>query len=254
MKIIIIEDEKISANYLAALIKESEPNAEIVTTISSVKTGIEYFQDNPAPDLIFSDIQLGDGLSFEIFREVNVLTPIIFCTAYDDYAINAFETNSIAYIVKPFTLGSIKDAFKKYKDLQKMLLPNDAQYRAIMGILQKNENQVSSSVLVYIKDKIKPVKLDDIAMFYIENGITYLTTFDNQNYTTNKTLEVLEQTIGTNFFRVNRQFIINRKSIIEAAQYFGRRISLHLKVPYKEKIIVSKGNVAKFLNWLEYSE
>jgi len=254
MKVIIIEDEKISADYLAALIKASEPNVEILTTIPSVKKGIEYFQENPTPDLIFSDIQLGDGLSFEIFREVNVLTPIIFCTAYDDYAINAFETNSIAYIVKPFTIDTIRDAIKKYKDLQKMLLHSDAQYRAIMGILQKNEHQVSSSILVYIKDKIKPVKLDDIAMFYIEDGITYLTTFDKQNYTTNKTLDVLEQTIGTNFFRVNRQFIINRKSIIEAAQYFGRRISLHLEVPYKEKIIVSKGNVSKFLNWLEYSE
>lgn len=254
MKIIIIEDEKISADYLAVLIKESEPNAEIITTINSVKTGIEYFQNNSAPDLIFSDIQLGDGLSFEIFKEVNVLTPIIFCTAYDDYAINAFETNSIAYIVKPFTKDTIKDAIRKYKDLQKMLLHSDSQYNAILSILQRNENQVSSSILVYIKDKIKPVKLEDIAMFYLENGITYLTTFDKQNYTTNKTLEVLEQTIGANFFRVNRQFIVNRKSIIEAAQYFGRRVSLHLKVPYKEKIIVSKGNVSKFLNWLEYSE
>jgi len=254
MKIIIIEDEKISADYLAALIKQSEPNAEIVTIIQSVQTGIEYFQENPAPDLIFSDIQLGDGLSFEIFREVNVLAPIIFCTAYDDYAINAFETNSIAYIVKPFRIDAINDAFKKYENIQKMLLHNDAQYRAIMGILQKNEDQVSSSILVYIKDKIKPVKLEDVAMFYIENGITYLTTFDKHNYTTNKTLEVLEQTIGTNFFRVNRQFIINRKSIIEAAQHYGRRISLHLEVPYKEKIIVSKGNVSKFLNWLEHSE
>ncbi|WP_167618163.1 LytR/AlgR family response regulator transcription factor [Maribellus sediminis] len=254
MKIIIIEDEKFAADYLAALITKVVPDAEIVATIYSVKTGIEYFQDNPVPDLIFSDIQLGDGLSFEIFREVNVLTPIIFCTAYDDYAINAFETNSIAYIVKPFTIDAIQEAIKKYKNLQKMLLHSDSQYNAILSILQRNENQVSSSILVYIKDKIKPVKLEDIAMFYLENGITYLTTFDKQNYTTNKTLEVLEQTIGSNFFRVNRQFIINRKSIIEAAQYFGRRISLHLKVPYKEKIIVSKGNVSKFLNWLEYSE
>lgn len=254
MKVVIIEDEKISADYLAVLIKESEPNVEITTTIPSVKKGIEYFQENPAPDLIFSDIQLGDGLSFEIFREVNILTPIIFCTAYDDYAINAFETNSIAYIVKPFTLEMIRDAINKYKGLQKMLLYSDTQYRAIMDILQKNEDQVSSSILVYIKDKIKPVKLEDIAMFYIENGITYLTTFDMQNYTTNKTLEVLEQSIGKNFFRVNRQFIINRKAIIEAAQYFGRRISLHLEVPYKEKIVVSKGNVSKFLNWLEYTK
>ncbi len=254
MKIIVIEDEKIAADYLVALIMKVDPNAEIVSIINSVKTGIKYFQENPIPDLIFSDIQLGDGLSFEIFRSVNVLTPIIFCTAYDDYAINAFETNGIAYIVKPLTQEAIRDAINKYKNLQKMLLHNDAQYNAILGILQKNENQVSSSILVYFKDKIKPIRLDDIAMFYIENGITYLTTFDEQNYTTNKTLEVLEQTVGLNFFRINRQFLINRKSIIEAAQYFGRRVSLRLEVPYKEKIIVSKGNVSKFLDWLEYSK
>ncbi len=254
MKVIIIEDEKIAADYLATLIKKTEPDVEIVITIESVKIGIEYFQNNPAPDLIFSDIQLGDGLSFEIFRTHNIITPIIFCTAYDEYAINAFEANSIAYLVKPFTIDAIGEAFEKYYRLQKLLVHNSDKYQAILDILQKNDQQVSSSILVYYKDKIKPVRIENIAMFYLENGITYITTFDKQNYTINKTLDVLEPTIGSNFFRVNRQFIINRNAIIEASQYFGRRVSLTLDVYYKEKIIVSRGNVSKFFKWLEFSK
>ena len=253
MKIVIIEDEELTANDLAETILKVDKNVQIMAMLNSVKESISYFQDNPHPDLIFCDIQLGDGLSFEIFKECSITVPVIFCTAFDEYALRAFKANGIDYILKPFTKKTIEDSLNKFKELKNSFVNNLTHFETILEIFESRRNQKQVSVLVYQKDNIIPVKVADIAIFYIEYEVTHLITFDQKQYTINKTLEDLEKITGRDFYRANRQFFINRKAIKDASQYFARKLSVSLIVPFKEKIIVSKEKSKDFLNWLSGS-
>ena len=251
MKIIIIEDEERSASDLVDTIYQIEPDAQILAVLQSVKAAVEYFSKSAdVSDLIFCDIQLGDGLSFEIFSKIDIKSPVIFCTAFDEYALQAFRTNSIDYILKPFSKKSISEALSKYKFLQTSFLKSNFNYDGILNLFRDANNPKQGSVLVYYKDKIFPVKFDDIALFYIETEITYLVTFDNNKHTINKTLEELEKLTPGCFHRVNRQHLLNSKAIKEVSQYFARKLSITLKIPYSQKIIISKEKSAEFLNWL----
>lgn len=254
MKIVIIEDEELTAADLAETILTVEPDAQIISIIKSVSEAIEFFKNTAnIPDLVFSDIQLGDGLSFEIFKSIKSSFPVIFCTAYDEYALNAFRTNGIDYILKPFSEKTISHAFAKYRVLKKTFSKNDLQFDNILKLFEIQKNQKQGSVLVYYKDKIFPVKLDNIAIFYVENETTYLLTFDHAKHHINKTLEELEKITSTSFYRVNRQNLVNRKAIREASQYFARKLSISLTIPFTEKILVSKEKITEFLNWLSAS-
>ncbi len=250
MNIVIIEDEQLTADDLAETIQKADAKAQIIAILRSVREAILWFQNNEKPDLIFSDIQLGDGLSFEIFKSVSSTVPIIFCTAYDEYALNAFKVNGIDYILKPFTLTTINEALTKYNELKNNFSRKILQYEHILELFENKKTQQKGSVLVYQKDKIVPVKTNDIALFYIETEITWFITFDQKNYSINKTLEELEKITGDGFYRVNRQFLINRKAVREASQYFARKLSIHLTIPFKETIIVPKVKVTDFLSWL----
>lgn len=251
MKIVIIEDETITANELAATIKMLEPDTIIEAILDSVQTAIAYFQENEEPDLIFSDVQLGDGLSFEVFKVCKISAPVIFCTAYDEYALNAFKTNSIDYILKPSTSKTIANSLAKYRNLRKTFSGGEQQYQTILDALMYRETTKAASILVLYKDKILPVWIEDIAVFYIENEVTHLQTFNLKIYTINKNLEELEKISGKRFFRINRQCLINRKAIAEASHHFSQKLSVTVSVPYKEKILVSKEKAPQFLNWLE---
>lgn len=248
---VIIEDEKLTAYDLAETITTLEPASEITTILYSVKEAISFFLKNPAPDLIFSDIQLGDGLSFEVFKSVPVSAPIIFCTAYDEYALNAFKTNGIDYILKPFTSQTIADALKKYRTLSQTFSVNVLQYDAILTALKDREASKPVSVLVHYKDKILPIRLDEIALFYIENEVTHLLTIDKKVYSIDRNLEKLVQITGDSFFRVNRQCLLNRKAVVDASQYFTRKLTVNIVVPFKYPIRVSKEKIPQFLKWLE---
>ncbi|MFH0866151.1 MAG: LytTR family DNA-binding domain-containing protein, partial [Bacteroidota bacterium] len=250
MKIAIIEDEQLTAEDLAETILKAEPSARITCSLRSVKEAILYFQKNETPDLVFCDIQLGDGLSFEIFKTLSISTPVIFCTAYDEYALKAFKANGIDYILKPFTKKIIADALTRYKELKNNFSSAATSYETILELFENRKNQQPASVLVYIKDKILPVKLNDIALFYIDNEITRIITFDQKNYSINKTLEELEKQTGSDFYRANRQYLINRKAITDASQYFARKLAVNLSIPFNERITVSKEKVTDFLHWL----
>jgi two-component system, LytTR family, response regulator LytT len=250
MKVVIIEDEKLTASDLAETILMVEPAVQIVAVLNSVKEALAYFKkSNLVPDLLFSDIQLGDGLSFEIFNKIDCSFPVIFCTAYDEYALNAFKTNGIDYILKPFSEKTIFDAFEKYKTLKNSFSRPELNYDTIWELFKKPATK-SGSVLVYHKDKIIPVKFDEIALFYIETEITFLITFDNTKYVVNKTLEELERLVSDQFYRANRQFLINRNAIKDASPYFSRKLSVSLTVPFGEKIFISKEKSGDFLDWL----
>lgn len=249
MKIVIIEDERLSAEDLAESILSAIPSTNITATLQSVKEAIGYFKENPAPDLIFSDIQLGDGLSFEIFKSLHITTPVIFCTAYDEYALNAFKANGIDYIVKPYTQKNINDALAKFQELKKSFSPN-LQYDTILELFENSKNNRQTSVLVHYKDKILPIRIEDVAIFYIENEITHLRTFDNKVYSINENLGDLEKNTGPQFYRVDRQHLINRKAVKDVSQYFSRKLNINFNVPFSEIVSIRKAKVTEFLQWL----
>jgi DNA-binding LytR/AlgR family response regulator len=251
MRIVIIEDEELTANDLSETIRKVEPNAQIAAVLKSVREAVEFFRNTERPpDLIFSDIQLGDGLSFEIFKQVSCTAPVIFCTAYDEYALEAFKTNSINYLLKPFSQKSVSDALERYKALQNSFMRSGMNYETITGLFGNDKNRRPESLLVYHRDKIFPVKLDQIAVFYIENEITCMLSLASAVHPVNKTLEELEQITTGQFYRANRQILVNRKAIREVSQYFGRKLSVSLVIPFSHKIIVSKEKSTDFLKWL----
>jgi len=251
MTIVIIEDEELTACDLSETILKVDPEAQIIAILKSVSEAVAFFNENEdSPDLIFSDIQLGDGLSFEIFSRINCTAPVIFCTAYDEYALEAFKTNSINYLLKPFSQKSVSDALDKYKALQNSFLKSKLNYETIFELFSNDKGRKPGSLLVYHKDKIFPVKLDQIAVFYIENEMTCLLTLSSTVHPVNKTLEELEKLTTSEFYRANRQILVNRKAIKEVSQYFARKLSVSLVIPFAQKIIVSKEKSTDFLKWL----
>lgn len=251
MNIVIIEDERLLAAELAQSVCELEPGAVISAQLHSVRESIAYLKSNDLPDLVFSDVQLGDGLSFEIFVAANIPVPIIFCTAYDEYALDAFRVSGIDYILKPFTQSTLKAALQKYKNLKRRFTSDaNVEYEKLMSALSNQSAKPASSILVYYKDKIIPILLDEIAFFYVKNEETHLQTFSGKTYYPNKKLEELEARAGNSFFRANRQFLVNRKAIIDVSSFFSRKLSLNLNVPFPERITVSKEKAPAFLDWL----
>jgi len=250
MKIVIIEDESLTAKDLAATILELQPGTEIAAMLSTVKDAIRYFQQEERPDLVFSDIQLEDGLSFDIFTQVPVQAPVIFCTAYDEYALQAFKANGIDYILKPFTNNMVATALHKYEFLKEQLVMKTDPFASIKALLSNRKTTEQGAVLVYYKDRILPVATNDIAVFYTKNSVVHLTTFDGRTYTVNKNMEELEKATEPLFFRVNRQFLVHRKAVVDASSYLSRKLSVTLSVPVPEVVTVSKEKMPQFLQWL----
>ena len=250
MQIVIIEDEKLTADDLAGTILSVCPEARILASLRSVKEALAWFSTHSAPDLIFSDIQLGDGISFEIFRSVSQSMPVIFCTAYDEYALNAFKVNGIDYVLKPFTKSTIAAAIEKYMQLSDAFASRALSYKDLLPQFENRQVSGLGSVLVYQKEKILPVKISDFALFYIENEITHLITADQKTFTVSKTLEDLEKMTGPGFYRANRQYLVNRTAVKDASHYFARKLSLNLHIPFAETITISKEKTTEFLSWL----
>src|SRR5690606_14744986 len=217
MNIVIIEDERLTAEDLNDIIHEVTEDCRVVKILPSVKEAVAYLSNNPAPDLIFSDIQLGDGLSFEIFEKIGGDTPVIFCTAYDEYALSAFNANGIHYILKPFNEKSIKEAIDKFR---RLTANNEAGTQSISKVLaafQQENRETKGSILVYQQDKVIPIKLQDVTLFYIKNEVTHLCTFDHKLYYINKSLDEIQQSLAHDFYRANRQFILNRNVVKEVS-------------------------------------
>lgn len=250
MRIIIIEDEKLTAEDLADVILQVAPDAQIVASLRSVKQSLEYLGTHPLPDLLFCDIQLGDGLSFEIFKRMSINVPVIFCTAYDEYAMQAFKSKGIEYVLKPFTKEAIRAAVNKYKELSAAFSGKSNTDEIQKLIAELVQPPKSTSILVNYKEKIIPIKMDDIALFYIQNHATHLYTLGGKSYFLNKTLDQIEQTAGRQFFRANRQFLVNRSAVKDAAHHLSRKFSISLTIPFEGPITVSKEKLQEFMDWL----
>ncbi|HWB93080.1 MAG TPA: LytTR family DNA-binding domain-containing protein [Puia sp.] len=243
MKIIIIEDELLTARDLEACIRAAEPEAEVVAVLGSVSEAASFFKEHALPDLIFSDIQLGDGLSFSIFTGFEQPVPVIFTTAYDEYALEAFKVAGIDYILKPFSTKNIAAALARYKAFRRAPAPGE-----LSALFAQSGGK--RSILVYHKEKIVPVNVADIALCYLRDDAVLLLTFAKQQYSVNKRLEEIEQIVGPGFYRVNRQALVNREAVRDVSQDMVRRLDVNLLVPFDEKITVARAKVTHFLEWL----
>ena len=251
MKIVIIEDEPIVADDLEKNFRMLLPQPLEIDKIASVMEGIEYFSKGLLPDLIFSDIQLGDGLSFEIFIACKLSVPVIFCTAYDEYALDAFKANGIDYVLKPFSKTTLSSALQKYHRLKQLFSAEQTpQMAALVRLMSNSVLQRASSILVYHQDKIIPVNVDEIALFYLANEILHLLTFSGKTYYPNGSLDEMERVSGNSFFRANRQFLVSRRAINDVSSFFTRKLSVNLKMHFEERIYVSKVKAPIFLKWL----
>lgn len=253
MNILIIEDEIKTAKSLAQIITSIRTDAKIVATIQSVERAVSFLTENPQPDLIFMDIQLSDGLCFEIFESVKVIPPIIFCTAYDNYAIEAFKANGIDYLLKPFKKEHIESALDKLSNLRSYFSTEKPLVPDLEMLLKRlGEPDGKKSFLVFKQNKYLTVKTENIAFFYIHNETTSIMTFDHHEYSISQPLEEVQGIVpASQFYRLNRQYLVNFDAIKEVEHYFSRKLFVKLTIPSPDKLLIGKEKVSSFLNWLE---
>ena len=253
--VLIIEDEMKTAKALKQSIEDSKLDVDVLRIVQSVKGALKWFETNEAPDLIFSDIQLADGLSFEIYKQIEIFSPIIFCTAFDEYAIDAFKANGIDYLLKPIDeekLNQSLEKFQKMKNIFGKTTSNESDRSKLESILEKFVSNYKKTILVHFQGKMIPLKMADIAYIQYELGNVYVVTFENKKYTINQTLDEFENMLNPiDFFRANRQFIIQREAVSNLENYFSRRMILKLTIPTSEVIIISKTKSPQVLKWLE---
>lgn len=251
MNLIIIEDEKPSARRLQRLLESLNLKTDVL--LHSVEESIHWFRDNPHPDLIFLDIQLSDGLSFEIFEAVAIKSAIIFTTAYDEYALKAFKLNSIDYLLKPIDEDELAAAVEKFKSQsaqpQDMTLDfNDIKKLLVNPIDRAYKKRFS----VKVGQHIKLIQVEDIECVYSENKGTYIHTTDGRNYLLDHTLDFLENELEPeNFFRINRKFFVNINAIKDMVSYTNSRLQIKLNSYNDQDVIVARERVKDFKLWLE---
>lgn len=254
MNIVIIEDEVQTAWDLQNSIQALQPDYKVIAVIDSVETGIEWFNNNQQPDIIFSDIQLGDGLAFEILQQVQLTCPVIFCTAYDEYALRAFQNNGIDYLLKPVKEELLKKSFNKInflKTLSKNVYDNSLLNKLIKEITE-NSQAYKSTFLVSYREKMIPVSIGDIIFFRIVNDTVELSTNSNQQYRLSYSLDYIESIVDPKlFYRANRQYLLAYKAIKEVENYFDRKLLIRLAQLNAEPVIVSKAKSSDLLKWLE---
>ncbi len=254
MKVLIIEDEYPAAERLEKLLQKVETHIEIVHTLDSVSGALQWFEQNPPPDLILSDIQLSDGLSFEIYDKTVVKSPIIFTTSYDEYAIRAFKVKSIDYLLKPIKFDELEQAIRKYQNLVNEFSPSDNSLKIeqLLDSLQFSGQQFKKRFLVKSGEQLIPIPDNEVAYFYTAMELVYLFHKNGKKYVVDYTLEQLEKLVDpTSFYRINRQFILNLAAIHKIHTYFNSRLKLEILPTHHEEVIVSKSKVKDFKKWVE---
>ncbi|MFT3738753.1 MAG: LytTR family DNA-binding domain-containing protein [Breznakibacter sp.] len=250
LKIVIIEDEKRTALDLANTLKMVDSDIEITAMLRSVKEALGFFREDKEFDLIFSDIQLSDGLSFEIFRKIKITVPVIFCTAYEQYMLDAFNANGIDYLLKPFNKISVAKAVDKFMTLKLNFTSAENGLDRLMQKIDRRINLRTPTILIYQGEKIIPLDTQKIALFFLDADYVFAFAFESQKYIVTQSLEELETICGLSFFRVNRQYLVNRKAIKDVSRYLNRKILINLSVNYPEQILVSKVKAPLLLEWL----
>jgi len=250
MKAVIVEDEIVAAQNLQRIIGQVADDIEIIALLQSIEESVEWFSLNQAPDLIFMDIHLSDGSSFSIFDKVDITCPVIFTTAYDEYALKAFEVNSVDYLLKPINIKNFERAITKFRSLSQSQTDSTDSLANLLASFKQTKGIYKSNFLIPLKDKLIPLAVDKIACFYTENKMVKIITKDNQTYHMDTSLEDLTNQLDpTQFFRANRQYIISHNAIEDISIWFGSKLSINMTVTVPERIIVSKARVSEFKVW-----
>ena len=249
-RVIIVEDETAAVVNLRSMLATVAGDIDVVAVLESVEESVEYFSGSPEADIVFMDIHLADGDSFRIFKSVEIDIPIIFTTAYNEYALEAFKVNSIDYLLKPYKEEELRRALDKLHRLTATERDESRHNREQM--VSQVQRTSMPTMLVRYKDKIVPVNMDEVAFFYTYAERVTLTTLKGESYPVDKSLEALQQQLSDGkFFRANRQFIISRSAVKDIAVWFGNRLALNLVIETPERIIISKARVPEFKQWLQ---
>ncbi len=249
MNCLIIEDEKAAAGRLSGLIRNYDPSIAVTAIIQSVAKSIEWLNNHPAPDVIFMDIQLSDGLSFEIFEQTIVKTPVIFTTAYDEYALKAFKVNSIDYLLKPIDQDELNCAIHKFKENN---TPKEIPAQVFDSILHSLTKKYKNKFVLKVGEHIKVFTLDDVQCFYSMEKYTFLQNNAGHDYAVNYTLDQLDDLLDPErFFRINRKFIVSSSAISDIISYSNSRLRIKLHANVSDDLIVSREKVQDFKKWLE---
>lgn len=253
MKVVIIEDELLASRELKRMLERIDDDIEVIANIQSVQAGVEWFTNNQPPDIAFSDIQLSDGLSFELFQKVSIDCPIIFTTAYDHYAIQAFKLNSIDYLMKPFDDEDVSNALEKFRKLEVKSQGNPINKELLDKLISQHGAQAfKGSFVVTIGDQYRKIKVEDIACFRADGNTVYLIQHNKKRVIVDYTLEELEKLLDPSvFFRINRQVLIHEDAISHIHKYFNSRLKLETEPCMDEDILVSRSRVKDFLRWLD---
>ncbi|WP_080902590.1 LytTR family DNA-binding domain-containing protein [Parabacteroides sp. Marseille-P3160] len=250
MKAVIIEDETAAVRNLKAILKDVAPEIDIVATLDSIRQSVSWFSSHPMPDLLFMDIHLADGESFHIFQEIEINVPVIFTTAYDEYALKAFQVNSIDYLLKPIKSDDVALALNKFNRISQ----SDREQYISRVLKTLAAPPALRTLLIPYKDKIIPVSCDSIAFFYSKNEKVSVYTLNGMVYSVDKSLNGLAELLDPEqFYRANRQFIIARHAIRELTVWSGNRLSVALGIPTEEYVLISKERVSEFKRWLVQS-
>ena len=249
---LLIEDEEPAMLRLRRMIGELDPSIEILDTLVSVRSSVEWLRSQAAPDLIFMDVQLADGSSFEIFRQVRVSSPVIFVTAYDAFAVDAFKVNGIDYLLKPVKKEELQAALRRFDSLYKQ---KEIDYSALAGLLAKKHTSFQKRLVLRYGDLIRTVEVSDAAYFYTEDKVQYVCTRQNLRYPLDSTLDQIQEALDPGqFFRINRQCIVNVSAIEKMVAFSKSRVRVYLDPPHATETIVSSERSAAFKEWLTGSE
>lgn len=250
-KILILEDEKLNSDRIRRLLLEIRPDMEISGVLTSVKKTVDWLSENDSPDLIMMDIQLADGVSFEIFNLADVKCPVIFTTAYDEYAVKAFKYNSIDYLLKPIDQDELEAAITKFENSVQQSYQQHPLIDELLSHIQPKSYR--TRFFLPYRDGYKKINVEDIAFFYSRMNMSYASLFSGEEVVVPQTLETLEQELEPkDFFRVNRQYIIHVNSIEKVHNFFNSKLKLKLKNCTDEEIIISRTKAPLFKTWLDY--
>lgn len=254
MKVIIVEDERHNYRLLKGMVEKLRPNWEIEEPLESVKSTVNWLKSNPAPDLIFMDIQLTDGISFSIFDQVEVESMVIFTTAYDEYALRAFQVNSIDYLLKPMKQEKLRIAIEKFEKIFNYLANSTnyrPDYKELLKVISSGEKKYRTRFLVAGVTSFFKLDIKDVAWFHTENRVTTAVTFKGKEHIIDLTIEKLEEQIDPDiFFRTNRSSIVHVNSIYKFENHFGGKLILRLIPPFEEPITISRLKATEFKEWV----
>ncbi len=254
LKVLIIEDEIPAQRLLKETLQEINFETEVVDCLNSIKSAVEWFKNNQHPEIVLLDIQLSDGLSFEIFKQVKIESMIIFTTAYDEYAMQAFKVNSLDYLLKPVEKDELQAAFEKYHQYNKQFIQeknSSIDFSEIASLIKNEKPEYRKRFLIQSNESFFHLPVEEIALFYSMQRITFAVTFEKREYPVNFSLENLKEQLNPDlFFKVNRQITINIEAIIRVHSYFNGKLKLETQPSHSEDIVIGKDKAAAFKRWM----